>query len=76
MGVGVASAAAEAEGMCCSNADAGVSCAKRLVLKSMKKMMAGRIIDGLQHEKISLSIGHEIHFRESDCGTFGRFCHP
>jgi murein DD-endopeptidase MepM/ murein hydrolase activator NlpD len=29
----------------------------------------------VKHEKVALSIKHEIHFRELDCGTFGRFRH-
>jgi len=29
----------------------------------------------IKDEKVTLSIDHEIHFRESDSGTFGYFCH-
>src|SRR5262249_26258623 len=77
IGVGVGAAGARIEEVASGVGDGAVSSARSRApaARKMEKRMAGRIIDGLQDEKVAVSIGHEIHFRESDCGTFGHFRH-
>src|SRR5205085_8788867 len=50
IGLDVGAGVARTEGFVSSVADGDVSCANRLALKRTEKMMAGRIIDGLQLE--------------------------
>ena len=77
IGFGVGGAGANTDEVASGVAEGTMSCAKSGAVAAVKreKMMAGRIIGGLQHEKVAVSIEHEIHFRESDFGTFGHFCH-
>ena len=61
-------------------------CARRLRRGFLRRQTSGRSEEyrknngetnhrRVKHEKVALSIDHEIHFRESDSGTFGHFCH-